>query len=89
MRRVRTTGHVIEEERLVRRGRIQLVHILDGLVRHIGDQVVAGLPDPRIDLGMIAEEIGLPLIGLAAHEPIEILKAHSAGPLVEGAGETV
>ena len=47
MRRVRATGHVIEEERLLRRGGIQFRHILDRLIRHIGDQVVAGLPDPR------------------------------------------
>ena len=76
MRRMRAAGHVIEEERLVRRSGIQLLHVLDRLVRHIGGQVVAGLPDPRKDLGMIAEEIGRPLVGLTAHEPIEILEAH-------------
>ena len=31
----------------------------------------------------------MPLIGLTAHEPIEILKAHPAGPLVKGSGQAV
>ena len=85
MRRVGAAGHVIEEERLVWRGGVQLLHILDRVVGHIGGQVVAGFPDHG-KMGMIAEEIRRPLVGLAAHEPIEILEAHAAGPLVEGAG---
>ena len=89
MRRMRAAGDVIEEERLVRRGGIQPLHVPDRLVRHVGGQVVIRLPDPRIDLGMIAEEIGRPLVGFAAHEPIEVLEAHPAGPLIERAGQAV
>ena len=38
---------------------------------------------------MIAEKIGRPLVGLTAHEPIEVLEAHPARPLVEGSGQAV
>src|SRR4029453_13474801 len=63
MRRVRTTGHVVEEKRLLRGGGIQIGQILDFFVGHIGDEVIAGLPDPRENWGMIAKEKGCPLIG--------------------------
>ena len=89
MGRVRATEHVIEEERFLRRGGIRFRQILDRLIGHIGDQVVAGLPDPREDRGMISEEIGRPLIGFTAHEPIEVLEAHPAGPLVEWSSQAV
>ena len=55
VRRMRAAGHIIEEERFVRRGRVQHVHIVNGIVRHIGGEVVTGMPDPRSDLGMILE----------------------------------
>ena len=38
---------------------------------------------------MIAEQVRLPLVGLAAHEPVEVIEAHPRGPLVEGAGRAV
>src|SRR5438876_485890 len=89
MRRVRTAGHIVEEKRLLRRGGIQIRQILDCFVGHIGDQVVAGLPDPREDRGMIAEEKGGPLIGFTAHEPVEVIEAHPARPLVEGSSQAI
>src|SRR6476659_5399071 len=47
MRRVRTAGHIVKEKRLLRSGGIQVGHILDCFVGHIGNQVVARFPDPR------------------------------------------
>ena len=47
------------------------------------------MSDPRKDLGVIAEQPRRPLVGLAAHEPVEVIEAHSARPLIEGAGETL
>ena len=38
---------------------------------------------------MILEQIGRPLVGLAAHEPVEILEAHSRRPLVVRPGDAV
>ena len=51
----------------------------------IGDQIVAGLADPRENLRCVLEEIGLPLVGFAAHEAVEIVEAHADRPLIEGA----
>ena len=53
MRRMRAAGHVIKEERLVGGDRVHAVQILDGLVRHVGGEVVTRLPNPRIDLRVI------------------------------------
>src|SRR5262249_59944943 len=37
----------------------------------------------RIDLGRVAEEVRLPLVGVAADEAVEVLEPHARGPLVE------
>ena len=84
MRRVWYRRYVIEKERLLRGGGIQFRQILDCFVGHIGDQVVAGLPNPREDRGMIAEEIGRPLIGFTAHEPVEVPKPIPLGHWSKG-----
>ena len=41
VRRVGAAGDVVDEERLVRRGRVELLQVVDGVVGHAGDQVVA------------------------------------------------
>src|ERR1700727_3535952 len=46
------------------------------------------MADPGKHLRVITKEIRLPLIGLAAHEPVKILEAHARRPLVEGTGRT-
>jgi len=82
---VASAGHVVNEERLVGGLGVELSHVLDRLVRHVGGEVVAGLSDPWKDLGVIAEQIRRPLIGLAAHEAVKVLEAHPRRPLIEGA----
>jgi hypothetical protein len=72
-----------------RRGRVEFLHVLDSLVRHIGDQVIAGFPDPWKGFGWYAEEVRRPLIGLPTHEPVEVFEAHSDGPLVKGSRHRV
>ena len=89
VRRVGAAGHVIDEERLVGCGRVQAAHVLDGLVRQVGGEVVAGLADPGKNLGRVLIKIGRPLVGLAAHEPVEILESHADRPLVERPGRAV
>ena len=37
----------------------------------------------RIDLRRVAEQVRLPLVGVAADEAVEILEAHAGRPLVE------
>src|SRR6476659_10881810 len=56
MRCVRAAGNVIDEERLFWRGVIQPSHVADRIVRHVGGEVVTGVPYPRKDLCLVAEE---------------------------------
>jgi hypothetical protein len=71
------------EEGLLWRRRLKFSQVLDRLVRHIGCEVVTGLPDPRGNLRSVFEQIRCPLIGLTAHEPIEVLESHADRPLFE------
>ena len=89
MRRVRSARNVIDEERLVGRRSVEIPHVRDRFIRHVGGEVVAGLADPRIDLGVIAEQVRRPLVGLGAHEAVEIVESHPRWPLIEGAGHAV
>ncbi len=59
------------------------VQVVDGVVGHAGNQVPARLALEGIDLRGVAEQVRLPLVGVAADEPVEILKAHADGPLIE------
>jgi hypothetical protein len=43
-----------------------------------------GLPWNGIDLRRVAEQVRLPLVGVAADEAVEVLEAHAVRPLVEG-----
>ncbi len=60
-------------------------HVVDGVVGHRGDQVPRSrfLAQKRIDLRRVAEQVRLPLIGVAADEAVEVLEAHAGRPLVE------
>src|SRR5262249_52982022 len=64
VRRVRAGGYVIEGERLLRRGVVQTFNVVDGLVCHVGSEIVPGLSDPRKNLRLVAEECRPP-IGVA------------------------
>src|SRR5271168_1074865 len=47
VRIVRRAGDVVDEERLVWSRRVQRPHVADGIVHHVGDEVVARLADPE------------------------------------------
>ncbi len=83
VRRVRRAGRVLDEDRLARVGLMHPRHPVDGLVRHARDEVPARLALERIDLRRVAEQIRLPLVGVAADEAVEVLEAHAGRPLVE------
>ena len=83
MRRVRGAGNVITEERLARIDLVQAVHPVNRIVGHGGNEIPARLALEGIDLRGVAEQVRLPLIGVTADEPVEILKAHADRPLVE------
>ena len=79
-------GDVIDKERFVGRDLLDLLHVLDRLVGHGRGQVPAGIALEGIDGGRIAEQVRLPLAGVAADEAVEILEAHANRPLVERPG---
>ena len=86
MRRVGAARHVIDEERLVGRDLLELLHVLDRLVGHGRGQVPAGIALEGIDGRRVAEQVRLPLAGVAADEAVEILEAHPDRPLIERPG---
>ena len=86
VRRVGAARDVIEEERHRRIDVVQLVHPVNGVIRHRGGQVPVRMPDIGIDRRGVAEQVRLPLAGIAADEAIEILEAHAGRPLVERPG---
>ena len=89
VRRVAAAGNVVDEERLVGRSGVELLDVFDRLVRHVGGEVIVGFADPRKNLPVVLEQIRRPLVGLAAHEAVEVVKTHSRRPLVERAGDGV
>src|SRR5262249_11936246 len=80
---VRGARHVVAEERFVRLNGVELFHPANGIISHGGDQVPFRFTDVRTDSRGIAEYVGLPLAGVAAEEPIEVLKTHANGPQIE------
>ena len=86
MRRVGAARHVVDEERLVGRDLLELLHVLDRLVGHGRGQVPARIALERIDRRRVAEQVRLPLAGVAADEAVEVLEAHADRPLVERPG---
>src|SRR5262249_24234641 len=87
--RVRGAGHIIDKERLVRRGCIQLFHVIDSVVSHVGDEVIAWLSDPGKNLSGVAEEEWLPLAAVPPPKTIKILKSHPDRPLIERSSRAV
>src|SRR5664280_1096987 len=83
VRRVRATGNVIHEERLLGCGGVQVAHVLDCFIGHVRCEVVVFLADPGIDRGRIFEQVGRPLVALPTQEAIKVLEAHADGPLIE------
>src|SRR5262245_34199354 len=86
MRRMRAARHVVDEERLVGRERLELSNMVDGLVGHGGRGIPARIALEGIDRGGVAEQVRLPLAGVAADEAVEILEAHAGRPLMERTG---
>src|SRR5664279_631282 len=86
MRCVRAARNVIDKERLVWSDGVEALHVLDGIIRLRRGQVPAGMADVGIYLRRTAEQIRLPLAGVAADEAIEVVEAHAGWPLIERPG---
>jgi hypothetical protein len=85
VRGMRATRRVVNEEGLLGIEGIDAVHVIDRIIRHGRGQVPRAwrFSFKRVDLRGIAIQIWLPLVRVAAHEPVEILEAHTDRPLVE------
>src|SRR5262249_53219198 len=86
VRRMHGAWNVVDEEWLVGIDRGDAIHVFDRIVGHLSNKVPIGFTDVGVDRRRIAEKIWLPLIGITTNEAIEIVKAHTCGPLVEGPG---
>src|SRR5271157_1673141 len=86
VRSVYAAWHVIDKERLVGRNLAELLHVCDGVIGHGRGQVPARIPLKWVNGRCVAEQVRLPLAGVAADEPVEIVEAHSGWPLVERPG---
>ena len=83
MRRVRGAGRVLDEERLAGVDLVDSIQVINGVIGHAGNQVPARLAFKGVNLGGVAEQVWLPLVGVSADEAVEILEAHAGRPLVE------
>ena len=81
VRRMRRARREIHEERLVRRESLLELHPGDGLVGHVGHEVVARLVRGR-DPGQAVVEARVPLVGLAADEAVELVEARAGRPAI-------
>ena len=81
--RVAAARGVIQEEGLVRRADMRILDEFDGFVGKVSTQVVAVLRLCRLlDPVVVVDQLRIPLVGLAAHEPVIPLKAAAEGPAV-------
>ena len=86
VRRVGGARCEIDEERLVRRQRLLELHPGDGLVGHVGHEVVARVVRRR-DPGHTVIDRRSPLVGLAAEETVELVEARARRPAVGRPGD--
>ena len=86
VRRMGGARYVVDEPRLARRDLLELLHVLDRLVRHRRLEVPAGIVQEGIDSGGIAEQVWLPLARITSYETVEVVEAHSIRPLIERSG---
>ena len=85
VRGVHRTRREVDEERLVRRHRLLELHPRDGLIGHVGCEVII-----RVVLlgysGYTVKNHRVPLVGLATDEAVELVEARVRRPAIEGAG---
>jgi len=85
VRRVGCPGRKVDEERFVRGQGLHGSHPLDGLIRHVGHEVVVRVLR-QLDLDHAIVDGRRPLVGLAAHEAVELVEAAAGRPAVGGSG---
>ena len=84
MRRVRRARREVDEERLLRGERLLVSDPGDRLVGHVRHEVVLRVVG-QLDGRRAVEQVGRPLVRLAADEPVELVEALVRRPAVERA----
>ena len=85
MRRVRRAEREVEEERPVGPDRLQVADPAGRLVDDVLGDVVAVLgATRRVDVAVVARELGMELVGLALQEAVEAVEALLQRPVVCG-----
>jgi hypothetical protein len=85
---MRATGRVVQEHRAVRSDRLDIIDELDRLVGEIDAEVVALLRrGGGIRRVVVVDQVGIPLAGLGAEEPVEPLEAPPDRPVPLGRGQ--
>ena len=84
MRCVSRTGSKVHEERLLGGQRLLRSHPRDRLCRHIGREVVVLLLLGLAHRSRSMDNHRIPLVGLTADEAVELVKARSGWPAIEG-----
>src|SRR2546423_11442533 len=87
MRRVHGPRREVDEKRFVRCKSLLELHPGNGLVSHIGHEVVTRIVR-RFDASETVVETRRPLVSLAAHETIELVEARTRRPTVSRSGGT-
>ena len=83
VRRVTGTGREPQEERLLGCGRAQILQEQDRLVGEVLGEVVPLLRRARrLDGMVVVDEVGVELVGLAAHEAVVALEAATERPAI-------
>jgi hypothetical protein len=75
--RVDTARDVIDKEWLIWVDRVDSLHLLDRVIRLSRNQIPLGIADVGVDRAGIAEQVGLPLISIAADKAVEVIEAFS------------
>jgi len=84
MRRMGCAGSIVDKEGLIRVECVYGLHVINRVIRHCSDQIEVGIVLERVDIGRVANQIArLPLAGVTAHEPVEIIEAHTDRPLIK------
>src|SRR5262249_56311511 len=90
MRRVRSAGREIEEEWLLGRRLVQVLHGANRLVGEVLGQMVAVLGRARrLDEPVVAHQLRGPLVGVAVQEAVVALEAEAERPALERTGRAL
>ena len=87
VRRMRAARCVVQEHRLIRSDRLDVVDVGDGPVGHVHGQVVAVLRRiGLLDRVVVVDQVRVPLVGLGAEEAVEPFESAAQRPVRLGRG---